>query len=165
VLELTGEGHGPHAKATVQLARDDEFLYVAILCEKVRGCDYATTEETRGRDADLSLNDRIDLCFDLDRDYRTYHRLTIDYRGFTRDACLGDESWNPTWFVAADQDEHTWRVEAAIPLAELQSRPPQPRDVWAIGASRIMPGEGFSSWNRPATPSVKPEGFGLLLFE
>jgi hypothetical protein len=164
LLQLTSDG-APLPKAAVQIARDDEFLYLAIRCDKMRECDYLTSSDTRGHDEDLSLNDRIDLCLDLDRDYTTFNRFTIDYRGFTRDASLGDESWNPSWFVAADQDGDTWRVEAAIPLAELQARPPQPRDVWAIGISRTMPGEGFTSWNKPATPGVKPEGFGLLLFE
>jgi len=35
------------------------------------------------------------------RDYATYYHLAVDDRGFTRDDCWGDATWDPTWFVAA----------------------------------------------------------------
>ena len=37
---------------------------------------------TRPRQADLSANDRIDLILSPDRDYTSYYRLSIDYRGW-----------------------------------------------------------------------------------
>lgn len=152
-------------RAQVRLAQDAEFLYLAVTCDKMKGFDYSLTDETRSHDADLALHDRVDVCLDLDRDYTTYYHLAIDYRGFTRDACLGDASWNPTWYVAASQDAHSWTVEVAIPLNELALQPPQARDAWALGLSRIMPGQGMSSWNKPAAVKVLPESFGLLLFD
>lgn len=165
-LELSGRASEPALPgATALLAHDGEFLYLAITCQKLPGFDYSLTDETRGRDSDLSLNDRIDLCLDRDRDYCTYHRLSVDYRGFTHDASLGDATWNPTWYVAAEQDATTWTIEAAIPLSELYIQPPQARDVWAVGLSRLLPGAGLASWNKPASAQGTPEGFGLLTFE
>jgi photosystem II stability/assembly factor-like uncharacterized protein len=150
---------------TCLLAQDGEFLYVAATCVKIPAFDYSLTGEERTHDADLSLHDRIELCLDTDRDYCTFHRLTFDYRGFTQDACLDDATWNPTWFVASAQDKQAWTIEAAIPLHELHLQPPQARESWAIGLSRIMPGEGISGWNRPALVKTRGESFGLLVFE
>ena len=154
--------------AEVMLAYDAEFLYVAARCRKAPGgraslpADPATV---RVRDADLSAHDRIELLIDVDRDYTTYYRLAIDHRGWTNDSCWGDSTWDPKWFVAARQDDSGWTVEAAIPLAELTGRPPQPRDAWAIGIQRVVPGAGFQSWTTPAAVSVLPDGFGYLVFQ
>jgi hypothetical protein len=165
VLELTGDLPERLPVGAVQLAHDGEFLYVAIRCQKIAGADYAITEEVRTHDADVALYDRVELSFDVDRDYTTCDRLVVDYRGFTRDECLGDATWNPLWFVAAQQDASSWSVELAIAFSELAVRPPQPREAWALGLSRIMPGEGCTSWNKPTAARVRGESFGLLVLE
>jgi photosystem II stability/assembly factor-like uncharacterized protein len=165
-LELRGgELDREMPAATALITYDREFLYVALRCEKDRAFEYLPARERRTYDADLALNDRVEFHFDLDRDYATYYTLAIDYRGFTCDACLGDKTWNPKWYVAASETKTTWTVEAAIPLSELQTSPPQPRDAWAFGVQRILPGRGLSAWNQPASVKVMPEGFGLLVFE
>ena len=61
----------------------------------------------------------MDIFLDLDRDYATYYHLTIDHRGWAADACFGDSSWDPKWFVAARTADGAWTAEAAIPLREL----------------------------------------------
>src|SRR5690606_12962214 len=75
-----------------------EYMYVNLRCEKDRTFEYLPARARRAHDADLALNDRVEIFLDLDRDYATYYKLAIDYRGFTCDACLGDESWNPKWY-------------------------------------------------------------------
>lgn len=165
-LELRGEGvHGALPPAKAFIARDAEFLYLALVCTKLPGVDYSMSSEKRMHDADLALYDRVEICFDLDRDYTSYYALAVDHRGFTADACFGDASWNPTWYVAAAQDGDAWKIEAAIPLSELHQRPPQPRDAWGLGITRIMPGHGAATWNPPATALPHAPTFGLLLFE
>jgi hypothetical protein len=171
-------------RATVQLACDEEYLYLAATCQHPPGAKapnakgVATKQppagsgtspahagDPRPRDAELSQHDRLELLLDIDRDYATYYRFAVDHRGWTAESCWGDASWNPDWFVAAGSDEHAWTVEAAIPLTELTGTPPGPRVTWAIGIQRIVPGVGFQSWSLPASTAVQPEGFGFLLFE
>ncbi|NLF08510.1 MAG: hypothetical protein GX594_11095, partial [Pirellulaceae bacterium] len=55
--------------ASVKLAYDDEFLYVAIQCRDAPGMakDYQT-DAARPRDADLTGRDRVELFLDIDRD-------------------------------------------------------------------------------------------------
>ena len=150
--------------ATVRLAYDAEYLYLGIQCRKAAQAEYPTSDQTRARDPDLQDRDRVDVLIDIDRDYTTYFRLTVDYRGWTGEACFGDIRWNPDWYVAARSDDETWTAEAAIALQELTLQAPL-NDTWVVGIQRTVPGVGFQSWTRPAAVSVRPEGFGFLRFE
>jgi hypothetical protein len=147
------------------LAYDDDYLYFAVECQKAPGTNYAPPTGRRSRDPDLTAHDRVSLLIDIDRDYATYYRLSIDQRGWTGEACLDDITWNPTWYVAAHQQADRWTVEAAIAWRELAGQAPDARQVWALGIQRVVPGVGLQSWNRPAGLDVVPEGFGYLTFE
>ncbi|HEX5445078.1 MAG TPA: YCF48-related protein [Pirellulales bacterium] len=162
--QAAGDAEGELA-ASALIGYDSEFLYLAAECQKAPSEKYAHADGPRPRDADLSAQDRVDFYVDLDRDWSTYFRLSIDHRGWTADACWDDASWNPTWFVAAGDHDDTWTIEAAIPLDELTGEPPRPKYVWAIGIQRALPGGGLQSWTTPAAAFVMPEGFGYLIFE
>jgi photosystem II stability/assembly factor-like uncharacterized protein len=154
--------------AIAMLAFDDEFLYLAVSCREASTPTSSTGP--RPRDGDLSQHDRIELYLDLDRDYATAYHLAVDTRGWTNDACWGDTSWNPQWFVAAGRESDkegyfTWTVEAAIPFSALSGKPFEQNQAWAVGVQRIVPKLGFQSWNTPAAIEPQPEGFGLLVFE
>jgi photosystem II stability/assembly factor-like uncharacterized protein/tetratricopeptide (TPR) repeat protein len=151
--------------ATVMLAHDDEFLYIAVQCRQAPGARYEDAGGRRLRDADLSAHDRVDVLIDLDRDFATYYRLTIDHRGWTADSCWGDSTWDPTWYVAARTEGGRWTAEAAVPLGQLTARRVTAQTVWAVGLQRTVPGVGFQSWTTPARTTVAPEGFGYLTFE
>jgi photosystem II stability/assembly factor-like uncharacterized protein len=170
--------------AEVLLAYDAEFLYIAIRCREAVGNrknvgdanahedNPVLDEETIGavpirrpRDGDLTTHDRVEVLLDIDRDYCTYYRLAVDRRGWTNDSCWGDTTWDPRWFVATRREKGQWTAEAAIPMAELTGRPPQPRDIWAVGVQRVAPDVGFQSWTTPAAVTVLPDGFGHLVFQ
>jgi photosystem II stability/assembly factor-like uncharacterized protein len=151
--------------AEAKLARDGQFLYLAARCGKVPGRQYAANPGSRVRDSDLRAMDRIDFLLDVDRDYSTCYRLTVDSRGWAAEACQGDSHWDPNWFVASDQDENSWSIEAAIPLTELSPAIPASRDAWAIGIQRILPGVGIQGWApNPSVQEIEPGEFGYLLF-
>lgn len=152
--------------AVALAAYDQEFLYLAVNCRRPPGRQTAVVpNQPRARDLNLQPYDRVEVYLDLDRDYATWYRLTVDERGWVADECWGDTTWNPQWFVAARQDEQGWTVEAAVPLAEFAHEKPQARGVWAAGVQRTVPGVGFQSWTTPAATTVTPEGFGFLVFE
>jgi photosystem II stability/assembly factor-like uncharacterized protein len=166
-----GKGAGEESTgAEVRIAHDGEFLYLAIHCLKAENVDYQSDNSPRPRDADLTQHDRVSLKLDVDRDYTTAFELTVDNRGWTCDSCNGDATWNPTWYVAAANDESSWTVEAAIPLSELVDKPPAARDVWALAVRRTIPRTGYQTWSAPATRGEAvaedaPAQFGLLIFE
>jgi len=149
----------------VRLARDDEFLYVAILCQKTPGATYATDDRPRSHDADLSEHDQVRLSIDVDRDYATYFQLAVDHRGWTADACWLDAGWNPRWYVAAASDDATWTVEAAIAWSELADAPPESRHVWTLAVDRLAPKADSQTWVGMVLENPGPENFGLLIFD
>jgi hypothetical protein len=151
--------------AEVRLAYDTEYLYVAVRCPKTPGGEYPSDDGPRPRDADLVEHDRVTLRLDVDRDFSTAFELTVDARGWTRDACWGDVHWNPNWYVAAASDDTSWTIEAAVPLAELAADPPAARHVWALAARRTIPRIGYESWSGESYPDDSPAQFGLLIFE
>ena len=102
---------------------------------------------------------------DTDRDYNTAFELTVDNRGWTHDACWGDATWNPTWYVASATDDTSWTIEAAIPLAEIVDKPPTSRNVWAVAARRTIPRVGYETWSGQPTSDDSPAQFGLLIFQ
>jgi hypothetical protein len=147
------------------LGYDEEFLYVGASCARADGIRYETSDKPRPRDPDLDDRDRVELLLDVDRDFATFYRLTIDHRGWPAESCWHDATWQPTWFVASGGDEETWTAEAAIPLAELTAEAPKQGTAWALGIQRIVPGLGFQSWSTPASPEIVTEGFGYLVFQ
>jgi hypothetical protein len=160
--------------ATVMLAYDDEYLYLAAQCRDPPGSDAAgrvpeidASKDSlrRPRDGDLSAYDRVEFLLDIDRDFATYYHLAVDRRGWTNDRCWEDRTWDPQWFVATRREAGSWTVEAAVPLKELTGTPPRLHDVWALGVQRVVPGVGFQSWTTPAAGAALPAGFGYLVFE
>ncbi|MEX0937980.1 MAG: YCF48-related protein [Pirellulales bacterium] len=164
-LQGTGTSEGDASPASAKLAYDGEFLYIALSCRKARQFQYKASDAPRPRDPELSAFDRVDLLIDVDRDYATFYRLTIDHRGWTGEACWQDATWDPTWYVAAADQPDRWTAEAAIPWTELVDTPPDSNYVWAVGVQRTVPGAGFQSWSLPADPAVVPQGFGYLIFQ
>ncbi len=150
----------------VMLAYDAEFLYVGLSVPRLEGAPL-DRPENRGRthDADLSRHDRVSISLDIDRDYTTWYEFRIDQRGWTSESCWDDRRWNPTWFVAANTDDTAWRIEAAIPWAELTPMPPQRGTIWSAAVTRTTPTVGMQAWVHPSLTRPRPSSFGLVRFE
>lgn len=166
-VRLASDPSAPLPEGTlVLLACDANFLYVAASLPRVPGRPAAAIELAgRTHDADLEPHDRLVLSLDVDRDYSTSFRFAVDQSGRTADDCWGDAAWDPNWFVAADGDDERWRIEAAIPFAELGPRPPTAGEMWAISLGRVAPAVGVQGWPRPNGGEPRPESFGLMRFE
>jgi photosystem II stability/assembly factor-like uncharacterized protein len=157
---------GAPGQPLVMLCRDEKYLYFGASVPRIDGMRTdGPVDRPRQYDEDLADFDRISLIIDVDRDYTTYFSLTIDQRGCTNDACWGDATWNPRWYVAADGDDTHWRVEVAIPLEELSPEPPATGGAWGVGILRTIPAVGVQSWTLPAAAIPNLESFGLLKFE
>ncbi|MFN8856415.1 MAG: YCF48-related protein [Planctomycetaceae bacterium] len=153
-------------RAMTFLSRDDEYLYWAGSLPRLPGAR-GDRPGQKGRKHDLASSDldHVTLLLDVDRDYHTSYRFTVDQTGETGDICLGDVRWNPRWFVAIAADETHWRFEAAIPWRELTPLAPGAFEHWLVGMVRIVPAVGAASWTQPALPVPRPESLGLLRFE
>lgn len=149
--------------AKAWFAYDDSFLYVAVECRHPQD-RYVAQVPTRTRDADQRNFDRISILLDLDRDYRTYYRLSVDQRGALAEDCWGDRTWNPKWYVAHASTPEGWTAEIAVPLNELTGDPVSLGKCWACNVVRVLPGRGVQAWSQPADAEPRPEGLGLMLF-
>lgn len=150
----------------VMLAYDDEFLYIGLNVPRLDGAPLDRPEtKNRQHDADLSRHDRFSICLDIDRDYTTWYEFQVDQRGWTAESCWDDRRWNPAWFVAPHADDASWRIEAAIPWAELSPTPPQRGAIWSAAISRTIPTVGTQAWVHPSMTRPRPSSFGLIRFE
>ncbi len=156
-------GSSPPA-TQVRLAYDAEFLYLAVEATKIPSLTYRGRDATRQRDQVLD-GDRIELYLDVDRDAVTHWCLSIDYRGGASERLNDDVTWDPDWFVAVDDDQASWTIEAAVPLTALTRQAVVPSVVWCLGVQRIMPGHDWETWLQPAPVEARPEEFGLLQFQ
>ena len=146
----------------VRVCFDEQYLYFGIECEKSPGVTYKKPPRARRRDMPLATHDRLQICIDIDRDYATSYRFTVDSRGCTHDQLWKDPTWDPAWFVATTETDAQWVCELAIPHDALSDQKRSVDRIWACGVQRIVPGRAFSSWTLPASPHVDPAGFGHL---
>ncbi len=164
--EESAGGLNDTKRTMAMFAYDNEFLYVGILVPREPGTPQDRPQLTgRQHDADLTRHDRISIRLDIDRDYATWYEFQVDQRGWTAESCWEDRRWNPTWYVAADMDETDWRIEAAIPWADLSPTPPRRSTIYGLSVLRTIPTVGLQSWTHPATARPQPSSFGLLKFE
>lgn len=119
------------------LAYDEEFLFVAVRCNRLDTDNYQLSTETRQRDADLSRFDRVRLTLDFDRDLQSEFSFEVDYRGWASESCAGARGWDPNWFIAVGGDKHAWTAEFAIPLQALTPKPVREIDYAAFSISRL----------------------------
>lgn len=149
---------------SARICHDSGHLYIAAECKCPKGTTLAAPIPRAGRDANLAGFDRVDLLIDLDRDYNTFYRLSVDQRGLVADECWGDASWDPKWFVATDRSAEGWKLEVAIPFTELAKTPDLATATWGFNIVRVIPGQGVLSCSRPAGDKPRPEGMTHLRF-
>jgi photosystem II stability/assembly factor-like uncharacterized protein len=104
----------------VFFGHDSEFLFFIARINKRPDYNYSHTKKRRVRDANLLNRDRIEIGLDCDRDGRTKFQLTIDHRGWVNESFDVLSDWDPNWYVSQTEDEDSWTVEAAVPLAALR---------------------------------------------
>lgn len=148
---------------SIRLRHDRDFLYIAANCNSPEPTATRQPVARAGRDSDLSKSDRIEILIDLDRDYNSFYRLIVDDQGRVADDCWGDRTWDPRWFVAHARDTTSFRIEAAIPFAELTDADHPSGSTWAFNCLRVTPGIGMLAWSAP-TANGRPESFTFLKF-
>jgi hypothetical protein len=163
---------GVEATDLAMLAYDDEFLFVALRCNKVPGHFYNQRPRPRAQDPELDNMDRVEIWLDVDRDYGSAFQWVVDHRGCGAESCCGSVDWNPDWYIEQFEDDQNWNIELAIPLGEITPGPIAANDVWAISLSRlsydsthlwVLPEDGLSQPNERIRPGAQTGMFTRLL--
>jgi photosystem II stability/assembly factor-like uncharacterized protein len=159
---------GPSKRQShLQFGRDDRYFYIGVECERM-GPPADTKREpgasvTRVRDPDLTGCDRVELVLDVDRDHMTRWTLILAQDGQVAESFEGNPAWNPQWYVAHHGDETHWRMEAAIPLAELGVKSHH-QEPWLMGVQRAGPSGLWTSWPIEAGYGLFSQQLGYLFF-
>ena len=165
--------------ATVMLAYDAEFLYIAIRCREppdaaregdspIRRHDIRApgTSPRRGRATPTSPRTTASKCSSTST---AISPRTIAWRSIIaagRTIAAGATPRGTRRGLSPRGGRRAGgRPKRRFRWPNLTGRPPQPRDVWAVGIQRVAPGVGFQSWSTPAAVAVLPDGFGYLVFE
>jgi len=143
--EVIGAGQTLNVEATqptpisdvALVAHDREYIYLYAKCYKSKRTYREDSGEPRKRDADLSNHDRVEFCFDVDRDLVSSWKVQINWQGRVCESCGEDKSWNPEMFVARHVDDRVWSIECAIPIKDL-SRPVKEGSTWRLNVRRMF---------------------------
>lgn len=153
------------APTLIAIAKDAEFLYLAAHCPKRPAIEYSPPRRKRPRDADLSKRDRIEVRFDINRDYRSWWSLSFDHRGWTRDALNDDLEWDPKYYVASQSNAEVWTIEVAIPLEELAPSEYRSSSYWSIDIKRVVPKMQVERWIPAHKGQNPPDLQGVMHLE
>ena len=183
-LVLTETGAAPRFPTTAKMLWDDHFLYVGFHC--IDSDVWATVTE---HDGPMYEEEVVEVFIDANRDGISYVELevnplnvSLDLFALNRDSkprTLFDwisEDWQHAVTVDGrlndrDQEDTSWTVEMAIPLADLATAPhipPIEGDVWRVSLYRIERGEQgdeFSAWSPTRALNYHmPSRFGEVRF-
>ncbi|MDZ4851422.1 MAG: YCF48-related protein [Pirellulaceae bacterium] len=124
------------AVGQIRMAHDGEFIYVSAFCPRI-----GSGKLLLGEASDATA-EKLTIRLDTDRDYLTWFELQVDANGQVAERCVDMEDWEPEWYFKTERDEHGWRFEAAIPIAQLQSASIESNPTWSVAIQRDIPNLG-----------------------
>ena len=161
----------PMTEATrIQVAYDDRYLYIAILCADGTPGGIAAG---LGRRDELPSTDFVSVGFDPRHDHLTAYVFQTNPSAVQADLALTDDDrddrdYNAVWEVRTQIDERGWTAEFRIPFSQMRfAVSPGPGQVWGFQAERSIRRKG-----ERGTWVAKPRGergevslFGHLIFD
>ncbi len=133
------EGEAATERTEVKLLYDADNLYIGVTCfdsepKKVIGTQMA-------RDADLSVDDHIEILLDTFRDQRNAFYFATNPAGALVDGLIvennnADTQWDAIWSLRVQRFDGGWRAEFAIPFKSLGFR--TGAAAWGFNFSRTI---------------------------
>ena len=125
------------------------------------------------RDEDAWEDDCVELFFDVNRDYQSYHQIVINSLGTVFDLHSdgtnrqGDIGWNGEYEVATQVDADSWTLEIAIAADQFTEKKIEKGVVWSgnIARIRIANDSEYGQWAPTYGMALRPEHFGFFVFE
>ena len=129
--EPSTQGPTTQGPTTLQLAYDDDYIYVAVTCfSSLIGNDDLGGGPATPRDNDLSLSDRLRLRLDVDKDLLTSMQFQTTTSRHTHDAIDGNAAWQPTWYLDVNRGSDTTTFEIAILRRDVLDLPIETDSPW-----------------------------------
>ena len=161
----------PMTEATrIQIAYDDRYVYVAVVC--IDSSPGAVAAGLGRRDESPST-DYISIGFDPRHDHLTAYVFQTNPSSVQSDYALSDDDrtdrdYNAVWEVRSQVTDAGWSAEFRVPFSQMRfSASPQAGQVWGFQAERFIRRKG-----EKGTWVAKPRGergevslFGHLVFD
>jgi hypothetical protein len=131
------EGALPAFKTSCYVARDDENIYFAFICEDPE--PEKMVLQNLSRDAFLRDDDRIEIVLDTFHNRQSAYFFQMSAAGSRGDALIGENGrrfnkpWNGFWDGEALIDENGWSCEIAIPFKTMRAGQD---DSWGLNIQR-----------------------------
>ncbi|MCH7537691.1 MAG: carbohydrate binding family 9 domain-containing protein [Proteobacteria bacterium] len=147
-FDVRTDGHAAE-QTFVQIAYDDEFIYVAWECLQDETSVNAT-ERKRDR-FQVRLDDYVQVGFDTFHDHGRAYIFLVSALGTqwdSRDGLSGrNQSWDADWLAATSIGEDRWFAEMAIPIGVMH-HDHEPDQLWGLNFRRRISRQNDSShWN------------------
>jgi len=132
----------PEPATTARFCYDDRNLYILMWLQDAPGKPAFATK--RNRDSNIRNEDIVYFAINPRPGSDDECLIKVSAAGAVADSRRGDDKWNPAHTIAVKVEDKGWRVEAAIPLAELGLDKPPARLGFNIG--RAGPAVMIRSW-------------------
>ena len=155
-------------KTVAKINYDSKYLYFDVTCHD-KNLERLVTRHTQ-RDSNVYNDDCIELFIAVPNDIRgIYRHLVINSAGAKYDSiALGghtfDLAWNPEYEVRATKGKDYWRLQFAIPFAELGNTP-KAGDQWTFSLKRTTGGRNDIHKSGYPDPTYHDQNaFAVMLF-
>jgi len=154
----------------IQIAYDDRYLYIAILCEDATPGGIAGG---LGRRDEIPSTDYVSIGFDPRHDHLTAYVFQTNPSAVQADFALTDDDredrdYNAVWEVRTQITERGWMAEFRIPFSQMRfAASPGAGQVWGLQADRLVRRKGErGSWvGKPRGERGEVSLFGHVVFD
>ncbi len=133
------EGLPATERTDFRLLFDADNLYIGVKCYDSNAAAIVSTQMSR--DADLSVDDRIEILIDTFRDLRNAFYFSTNPSGALVDGLIVENGnlnreWDAIWNVRTRRTDEGWTAEFAIPFKSLNFT--QSGSAWGFNLSRSI---------------------------
>ena len=154
----------------VQIAYDERYLYVALICDDT---DPARIADGLGRRDDFPASDYAGIALDPRHDHLTGYLIETNPSGVQRDYSVSDDDrfdldYNAVWEVRTQITGLGWTAEFRLPFSQMRfTASPAPGQVWGMNARRqVRRKSEFGTWvAKPRGERGEVSLFGHLVFD
>jgi hypothetical protein len=141
------EGEPATEKTTVQIAYDDESLYIGIVCYDSEPGKIVSRLTRRDQWAE---RDSISVNLDAHHDHQTGNFFGVGPSGWVMDGSLyndtsGDNTWDGVWEAKTSIHDQGWSVEYRIPYHVLRFSS-KDEYTWGINVDRTISRKNEQDW-------------------
>lgn len=154
----------------IQVAYDDRYLYIAIVCDDSAPGEIAAALSRR---EDFGATDFVGIGFDPRHDHLTAYVFQTNASAVQADLSLSDDDradreYNAVWEVRTTVTSFGWTAEFRIPFSQMRfTAAPDAGQVWGFQAERTIRRKGeVGTWTpKPRGQRGEVSLFGHLVFD